>query len=335
MTSRRDAILRGTGAAATALDALQLRKHLEPAGLSVDVFGVIDDLGLPLVFRPLDALLGACVRVSDGRVGIIVTTERDLHLQRFTAAHELGHFLLEHEGSLDREIGYPGKTRSHDPQEIEANAFASEFLMPSWLCRSIAARHGWADSRLREPDAVYQMSLRMAVSYEAACWGLAAQNLMTYEEASMLAEIPPKKTKARELEGVNLQDPWADVWVLNESDSGRLISAGPGDVLILSLTEHSGSGYLWEVAELEASGFHILSDCREGAAPSMIGGPTRRKVTISVPAEGIRHISLAEKRPWMNAEAPASVFSLAVSSFGREKEGRFQRSPQHMGALAQ
>lgn len=34
----------------------------------------------------------------------MVTTERSLHIQRFTAAHELGHVILEHRGSMDREI---------------------------------------------------------------------------------------------------------------------------------------------------------------------------------------------------------------------------------------
>src|SRR5205823_3894934 len=149
--------------------------------------------------RPLDELLGGCVRVSEGRVGIIITTRRDLHLQRFTAAHELGHFLLEHEGSLDRELGYPSKPRNRVPQEIEADAFASEFLMPAWLCHSIAAPRGWTSERLREPRTIYQLSLRLGVSYEAACWGLASQNVLTYRQASELADITPKRIKTESL----------------------------------------------------------------------------------------------------------------------------------------
>jgi hypothetical protein len=50
--------------------------------------------------------------------------------QRFTCAHEIAHFIL-HPGTIyfrDRELSAPGNHREYF--EIEADAFAAEFLMP-------------------------------------------------------------------------------------------------------------------------------------------------------------------------------------------------------------
>ena len=56
---------------------------------------------LPLLLRPLKGLLGAYL--PHPIPGVLVTTERPLSIQRFTAAHEVGHFRLEHLPSLDDE----------------------------------------------------------------------------------------------------------------------------------------------------------------------------------------------------------------------------------------
>ena len=139
----RDAVLRGVSGAAEMHDAFRTREAYENGLRAIDVFDAITDLQIPLVFEALDELLGACVRVNSAAVGILVTTRRDLHMQRFTAAHELGHFVLGHEGSLDREVRMPGHTIGRDIQEVEADAFAAEFLMPKWLVKAAAQRRTW------------------------------------------------------------------------------------------------------------------------------------------------------------------------------------------------
>ena len=47
------------------------------------------------------------------------------HRQRFTIAHEIGHFLLGHTSK-----NYDFNLKSKKPKEIEANQFAAELLMP-------------------------------------------------------------------------------------------------------------------------------------------------------------------------------------------------------------
>jgi hypothetical protein len=74
---------------------------------------------------------------------IQVATRFRITSQRFTLAHELGHFLL-HPGRVyfrDRELSAPGDHREY--VEIEADAFAAEFLMPrSFLNRVFTEMFG-------------------------------------------------------------------------------------------------------------------------------------------------------------------------------------------------
>ena len=91
---------------------------------------------MPLLLRPLDGLLGAYLNAPSQ--GILVTTQRPMSIQRFTAAHELGHCHLNHQPSLDDEASILRRMPAnfdpgHDYQELEADAFAVAFLMPKWL----------------------------------------------------------------------------------------------------------------------------------------------------------------------------------------------------------
>jgi hypothetical protein len=60
----------------------------------VDVFSICEQLGLWLAFMPLDNLLGAFV--PEGTGGVLITERRPITVQRYTAAHELGHWRLDH-----------------------------------------------------------------------------------------------------------------------------------------------------------------------------------------------------------------------------------------------
>lgn len=70
---------------------------------------------------------------KDGNAIIGVNASHPPTRQRFTLAHELGHFLL-HKGALfvDAKVNFRDKRSGMgiDRDEIEANAFAAELLMP-------------------------------------------------------------------------------------------------------------------------------------------------------------------------------------------------------------
>lgn len=315
----RDAILRGVGGASDTHDAFRLReKHAD--GLSpVDVFGLIQELEIPLSFEPLDDLLGACVRVSSTEVGILITTQRDLHMQRFTAAHELGHFILEHEGSLDREVRMPGDTRGRDPREIEADAFAAQFLMPNWLVKATALRREWwAQAPLRSPSVVYQLSLRLAASFEATCWGLASHEFIDRDSAEVLVAKRLKDVKRETLRGVALNDSWADVWHLVGKDDGARLDAGPNDIFIVELEERAASGFRWAPAEAIDSGFPLLEDT-SSFDKGVIGGPAVRRLVFGAPPPGAHEFRLPLRRSFSRSASAQSPFQLSISTAGTRK----------------
>lgn len=80
---------------------------------------------------------GALIRSQDGRVLIALNDAHHANRQRFTIAHELGHFFLDHTGlgthvDADFTINLRSEVSSEasDSKEIQANAFAAELLMP-------------------------------------------------------------------------------------------------------------------------------------------------------------------------------------------------------------
>ena len=126
----------------------------------VDVYETIAKLGVPLFFTKLDGLLGAYYR--EPAPGVLVTTQRPLNQQRFTAAHELGHHYLGHMPSLDDESilrRAPFQARTGDElQEVEAEAFAAAFLLPQWLLDWHCERQGWTDEDLHDFSASLSVS---------------------------------------------------------------------------------------------------------------------------------------------------------------------------------
>lgn len=65
----------------------------------------------------------------------IFVNERDIYpRQRFTVAHELGHFFLHMQGENNKVITSFRMDRS--PKETQANSFAAELLMPEELVRA-------------------------------------------------------------------------------------------------------------------------------------------------------------------------------------------------------
>lgn len=62
---------------------------------------------------------------------VIVNSTHHIHRQRFSIAHEIGHYLFQHKGTLLRTIDFSMYTDSKDYQnELEANDFAAKLLMP-------------------------------------------------------------------------------------------------------------------------------------------------------------------------------------------------------------
>jgi Zn-dependent peptidase ImmA (M78 family) len=106
--------------------------------IPVPVESIARKLGATISYRPFDGeLSGMLFRGDDGAMKLIgVNSSHAKTRQRFTVAHELGHLLL-HKGR-PMILDAPGRVnlrdatsgQATDNEEIEANAFAAELLMP-------------------------------------------------------------------------------------------------------------------------------------------------------------------------------------------------------------
>lgn len=324
MADIRTSILRGTQAAARLHKQFGNRVRIELEGGRVDVFGVISSSGVPLLFKPLDGLLGAFL--PKPMAGILVTTKRPLSVQRFTAAHELGHFKLGHQPSLDDETilrrNPLAQGRGYPSPEREADAFASAFLLPRWLLAVHFSRQGWTPKSMRDPLYVYQLSLRLGVSYQATCITLIRYKILSAQVAGDLNKISPKEIKKALLRGYVPPDWWGDVWVLTERDEGTTIEGSRRDLFALRLPEHSGSGYLWSFDQLNSEGFAVVRDERENSASKdVLGGNVVRHIIAKSSMSQSGRITLAERRPWMPNNPPLTAFGFEYDLTGPEGEG--------------
>jgi Zn-dependent peptidase ImmA (M78 family) len=309
-------------AAARLHQQLHLRPQIETGGGNIDVFTAINALDLPLLVRPLQGLLGAYL--SEPGPGVLVTTQRPMSIQRFTAAHELGHFRLNHRPSLDDDSILRRMPLQAQPtgdfQEVEADAFAVEFMMPRWLVAWHAAHQGWTVPDFRRPSIVYQLSLRIGASYEATCWTLARHSLIQATQARELLQTQPRDVKVALLEAYRPQDYRGDVWLLTERDAGARIDGSRNDLFVLRLEEHSGGGYLWDIDQLKESGFAVVRDDLQAIDADGVGSPVIRRVTATPPDTYRGRLAIDERRPW-DPDPPLATLAVNVDLTGPEQEG--------------
>jgi Zn-dependent peptidase ImmA (M78 family) len=135
---------------------------------------------LQVFVRPLgDGIAGGFWLIQDTPFAI-VNSDDPLERQRFTLAHEFGHFRMEHGSRVDETLDWS----TRDPQEVEANAFAAAFLMPPAAI---------ADSldRLGRPDIDFDVLVTVA-----AVFGVSAKAMRVRLET--LGEIGRKKVETFE-----------------------------------------------------------------------------------------------------------------------------------------
>jgi Zn-dependent peptidase ImmA (M78 family) len=292
----------------------------------IDVFGMLVKRDIPVLFRPLKKLLGAFV--NDPDKGVIVTTQRPLPVQRFTAAHELGHAELGHETSLDGEDILARALfvtqASFDPREVQANAFATELLTPPWLIVQHMTRQGWKRENLTDPVVVYQLALRMGSSYSATCYALAESGGIDGATRERLLKVKPKAIKQALLKPYEPETWYGDVWLVTERDNGMVLDGSRTDLVVLKFQEHASSGYVWQFGDLADAGLEIVEDGRAAKAGKQhIGGVVFRTVIAGPQDEGgaSGHVRLREVRPWQAAGEPLNSLELDVELSGPVRAG--------------
>ena len=127
-------------------------------------------LGAHVTYAPFEGDLSGMVYREKSRVVIGVNSLHHSNRQRFTIAHEIGHMLL-HPGKeihIDRtfyvNLRDDLSTKAVDPQEIQANQFAAELLMPeNLLLADLAGRVIDFES----DESLRKLALRYRVSPQA------------------------------------------------------------------------------------------------------------------------------------------------------------------------
>lgn len=331
--AKRDAILTGIARAAELHHKLGIRDRLMDGSRPMDVFAAIEALKIMVLFRPLDGLLGAYVPTPNA-AGMLVTTLRGHHVQRFTAAHELGHHVLEHRTvSLDINVGYVGRGEKagYDEQELEADSFAAEFLLPKWLIVAHARRQGWGAADLKRSDVIYQLSLRLAASYSATCWALASASFLSQAQARALAAHPPKESKKQVMSDVVPASWHPDVWLLSDRDKGAQLVGSPEDFLVLNLQEHLAGGYEWDIEPVPSGGLEVRKDNRVDSTDDAMGGTVTRRVVVQGSGPTRTKLRLEERRPWEGGDSAINSMEFNLALLGKEPVGLL-RSERLMAA---
>jgi predicted secreted protein len=308
---RRAARLRGSAAAIRQTVTL----GLDPGG-AIDVFGVIEHQRVWLLFEPLDRLYGMFQRAGDA-AGIVLHSGHPLSVQRFTAAHELGHYALGHQFSSDSTAELYGADAAL--QEVEAQAFAAEFLMPLALVNRAQDRLG-LDRRPAQltPIETYQLSLEMGSSYTATVNQLAQLHKITGAQRDELEAWRPIDLKIELGNGTQPVSARADVWDVTTARRGRQVRLRLADELHLRLPELPASGYRWDVGLGDGhSGLELVADELEPAGLSTherIGADRLRHLWWRAVAPAHTTLELRLVRPWeTHAAAAADAFSVRLA----------------------
>lgn len=293
------------------------RRVLSDGFTRVDPFALAEAAELAVLVRPLPKLLGAFL-LEDGVPGILVNSDRPIGMVHLTCAHELGHYFLGHDPHLDEDIDY---SDNKSMSERTANEFAYHLLMPRWLIGNVMARKHWGVSSLVDPVVVYQLSLRLGVSFTAMIWSLNAQGLLTYTQALQLKKSKPIDIKNSLIPGDMVARDRADVWVLDSCDQESILEPRIGDRFVLRLPSNAGAGYIWSSQEAADAGFTIqpvLLDPETTPKPmgSVLPGSPPFMTYIAEPSERVSVSdeivpwSLVERQPWDNTAAPAAAVEM-------------------------
>ncbi len=225
---------------------LHARLHTDLSG-PVDVFRIVQELGIWLNSRPLGNLFGFYLRQDDA-LGICLNAAHPETLQRYTCAHELGHHLLGHASNLDDAADIDGAGGATSAQELAAQVFAGNFLMPLGLVNRVLRRLDLYDHSLTASD-VYQVSRELDVSYTAAVWRLRALDRLDGPTAAAYAKAGAAAAKRVLRGGPPPGSPRADLWVIEKAGDDLVGQCRVGDEILLRLVENRSTGYVWQIED--------------------------------------------------------------------------------------
>lgn len=308
----RDIALTTAKLASDVFETTRAMERIEQDGYTrIDPFKIAASEGISVLLRPMDKLLGAFIR--EDAPGILVNALRSAGMIHMTCAHELGHYFMGHDSAMDDTIEYGAKGAI---QEQEAEAFGYHLLVPRPLLTIICKRKGWNLQSLKNPLVLYQLSLRLGVSYAATAWSLMRHNLFGYDNVQQLLKTSPGSIKRALMQG-SLPDATKEVWLLDEADQSSILEPRPADHIVVRLKSHASAGYLWLTDSLDqaaAEGFVLAplpavavdrKSLSFGADATMDYVVSGSEVGFDAPYP----LVFTEQRPWIGKQEGDSSFS--------------------------
>jgi Zn-dependent peptidase ImmA (M78 family) len=155
-------------------EATKLLQSLNIRSAPVDVNAVAAAIGLKVVYEDFNDDISGLLITRDTTGVIGVHARHPVVRQRFTVAHEIGHFVMRHHAQSGEHVhideGWKVSARNErsakgvDIYEIEANRFAAALLMPdNFVKAKVGAFRG---KPLSEAD-VLQLAKEFKVSEQA------------------------------------------------------------------------------------------------------------------------------------------------------------------------
>lgn len=175
--------------------AAALRRHLGYAAneVGMDVFRDLRRIGLHVFRRQLSnsSISGLFVRHPFAGASVLINFSEDVYRQRFTAAHEAGHAILD--DGKDTNLSFAQWNRK-DLSEVRANTFASHYLMPPVFLNGIPAPSHWPTPK------VLEWANRLKVSTTALSFALRDANLIVEHVSEMMRQVTVSQEDKRDAE---------------------------------------------------------------------------------------------------------------------------------------
>lgn len=308
------------------------RLKLDPSR-RIEIFDVIEQAGVWLMFQPLDKLFGFYERAGDA-AGIVVHAGHPLTLQHFTGAHEYGHHVLGHEGSLDLEAQIESPPEELPAQEAAAQAFAANFLMPLQLVNRTLPRLGLPrQPQMISAEQAYELSVLFGTSYKATITQLQALHKIDWRQARQLRKHKPIDIKTRIAGGRRPENARADVWRVGEEYDGAQLLVRVEDEIHVKLAENPTSGARWLPVDDGGGPLTLLDSWREPVDDEEVYGRSRlRHLWFRASEPGSAALTLGLARP-QNPRRRARTFALEVAIASRRTGESDRGVSEHQQAL--
>jgi Zn-dependent peptidase ImmA (M78 family)/transcriptional regulator with XRE-family HTH domain len=156
------------GQGAEAADALRKHFGYEPNSVPSNVYSDFRKLGFHVFRRRLknSNISGLTIRHPYAGTCILVNYDEDIYRQRFTAAHEAAHGIIDRD--QDVVVSFASLSTREPLVEVRANTFAARYVLPPSIVRAIPVKQWNATEVLRWASQFKVSTTALAISLKDA-----------------------------------------------------------------------------------------------------------------------------------------------------------------------